>query len=63
MGVHTFDPSTQQAERQVNVCEFEASLTYIVSFRTAGAVTQGDPVSKPNPLKPNQQTKKYLVSV
>ena len=33
-------------QRQANLCEFEASLVYRVSSRTARAVTQRNPVSK-----------------
>jgi hypothetical protein len=39
------------------ISEFEASLVYRVSSRTAKA-TQRNPVSKPNQTKPNKQTKK-----
>jgi hypothetical protein len=35
------------------ISEFEASLVYRVSFRTARAI-QRNPVSKPNQTKPNQ---------
>ena len=51
-------------QRQVNRCEFKASLVYRVSSRTAGA-TQKDPVLKHPPppkkkkkLKPNQTNPK-----
>ena len=33
-------------QRQVGLCEFEASLVYIVSSRTVKAVTQRKPVLK-----------------
>ena len=33
-------------QRQTDLCEFEASLVYRVSFRTARAVTQRNPVLK-----------------
>jgi hypothetical protein len=36
MGVHTFSPSTGK-QRQVDLCEFEASLVYRASSRTARA--------------------------
>lgn len=34
---HTFNPIAQR-ERQGNLCEFKASLIFIVSFRTARAM-------------------------
>ena len=40
--VHTFDPTIQEAEGKQS-SEFEASLVYIVSSRTARAA-QRDPV-------------------
>ena len=42
---HTFNPSTLGRLRQVELCEFEASLVYIVNSRTARAIER-DPVSK-----------------
>ena len=33
--VHAFNPSTQEAERQVDLVESEASLVYRMSSRTA----------------------------
>ena len=33
-------------QRQADLCEFEASLVYKVSSRTASAVTQRNPVSE-----------------
>ena len=52
MVVHTFNPSTQEAEAG-NLCEFKASLIYIVSSKAARA-TQRNLVSK------NQKEKKRL---
>ena len=49
MVVHAFNPSTREAVRQIS--EFEASLVYRVSSRTATA-TQRNPVLK------NKQTNK-----
>ena len=41
-------------QKQVELCEFEASLVYRTSSRTARAVTQRNPVSKQNkPPKTN----------
>ena len=37
--------SALSRQRQVNLCEFEASLVYVVHFRPARA-TQRNPVSK-----------------
>ena len=39
MGVvmHTFNPSTQKAEADGSLCEFEANLAYIASYVTARA--------------------------
>lgn len=52
MAAHSFNPSTWEVEG-VRLCEFEASLVYKESSRTARAVPQRNPVSK----KP---TKKYV---
>jgi hypothetical protein len=45
VGVYTFNPSTWEAEAGRQISEFEASLVYKVSSRTASA-TQRNPVSK-----------------
>jgi hypothetical protein len=50
--VHAFNPSTQEAEAGGSL-EFEASLVYRVSSRTARA-TQRNPVSK-NKTKNNKK--------
>ena len=42
--VHAFNPSTQETEA-VNLCEFETSLVYRASSRTA-RTTQRNPVLK-----------------
>jgi len=42
--VHTFNPSTWESKAS-ELCEFKASLVYIVSSKTARA-TQRNPVSK-----------------
>ena len=42
---HSFNPSTWEADRGRQISEFEASLVYKVSCRTARA-TQRNPVSK-----------------
>jgi hypothetical protein len=52
---HAFNPSTREAEAGESL-EFEASLVYKVSSRTARAI-QRNPVSKPKP-KPKQKTNK-----
>ena len=58
--VHTFNPSTLEAEA-VDLCEFEASLIYIVSSRAARAVTYRSPFLKnrteQNKTKQNKKTK------
>ena len=59
MVAHAFNPSTWEAEAG-GFLEFEASLVYKVSSRTARA-TQGNPVSKSNKQK-NKQTKKVKTS-
>jgi hypothetical protein len=51
MVVHAFNPSTWEADRGRQISEFEASLVYQMSSRTARA-TQRNPVSK------NQKKKK-----
>jgi len=43
-GLHTLNPNTGR-QRQADLCEFEASLVYRVSSRTARD-TQRNPVSK-----------------
>ena len=50
MVVYAFNPSTWEAE--AGGSQFEASLVYIVSFRTTRAVTKRNPVLK------NKQTNK-----
>ena len=53
MVAHTFNPGRQ---RQIDFCEFEASLIDIVSSRTDGA-TERNPVSKQTNKQTNKQTK------
>ena len=38
--------SALRRQRQADLCDFKVSLVYIVSSRTARAVTQRNPVSK-----------------
>jgi hypothetical protein len=52
---HAFNPSTREAERQIS--EFEASLVYRVSSRTARA-TQRNPVSKNQKKKKRKEKKR-----
>jgi hypothetical protein len=52
--VHAFNPSTQR-QRQTDFCEFEASLVYRLSSRTAKSFTKRNPVPK------NKQTKRQYV--
>jgi hypothetical protein len=58
MVTYAFNPSTRR-QRQVDLYEFEAGLTYRVNCRTVS--TQRNPVSKPNQTnqptnQPNKQT-------
>ena len=39
-------PALQRRRRQLDLCEFKASLVYLVSSRTARTVTQRNPVLK-----------------
>jgi hypothetical protein len=55
MVVHTFNPSTWEAE--AGGFEFEASLVYRVSSRTAKA-TQRNPVSKNQKKKKKKKERK-----
>ena len=45
---HAFNPSAPRRQRQVDLCEFKASLVCRLSSRTARA-TQGNPVSTLTP--------------
>ena len=47
-------------QRQVDLCEFKASLVYRASSRTARAVTQRNPVSK-NKRKKKKRKEKYSI--
>ena len=51
---HTFNPSTWEADAVRSLSEFEASLVYRASSRTARAVTQRNPISI---NQTNKQTK------
>ena len=50
MVAHAFNPNTQEAEAGRDLCEFEASLVYTVSFMTA-RVTQTSLVSETKQTK------------
>jgi hypothetical protein len=54
MVVHTFNPSTREAEAEAGEFEFQASLVYKVSSRTARAI-QRNPVSEKNQKQTNKQ--------
>jgi hypothetical protein len=58
---HAFNPSTREAEAGRWISEFEASLVYRVSSRTARAA-QKNPVSKnqKNKTKQNKTKEKYF---
>jgi hypothetical protein len=52
--VHAFNPSTREG-RGRRISEFEASLVYKVSSRTAGAIQR-------NPILKNRKKKKKILS-
>ena len=65
--MHTFNP-TLRRQGQVDLSEFEASLVYKMSSRSARVVTQKIPVSKgqqkqTNPTKQNQNIILYSTNV
>jgi hypothetical protein len=55
--VHTFNPSTWEAE-QVDLCEFKAILVYRVISRTAKA-TERNPILKRPKVNKERKEKKY----
>jgi hypothetical protein len=55
--VHTFNPSTQKARGRW-ISEFEASLVYKVSSRTARAAQRNSVSKNQNQTKPNQKQNK-----
>jgi hypothetical protein len=57
---HTFSPSTWERDGQIS--EFEASLVYKVSSRTAGTI-QRSPVSKKNKRKKKKNRFIYFIYV
>jgi hypothetical protein len=57
---HAFNPSTREAE--AGISEFEASLVYKVSSRTARAI-QRNPVSKKNKKQKTKQNRASLCSL
>ena len=59
MVAHAFNPRTREAEvgRGRQISEFEASLVYKVSFRTARAI-QINPVSKNKTKKKKKKERK-----
>ena len=54
--MHAFGHNTWEAEGQVDLFEFKASLVYKASSRTVRAVTQRNPVSE----KQKQKRKKEV---
>jgi hypothetical protein len=48
---HAFNPSTWEAERGRRISEFEASLVYKVSSRTARAIQRNPVLKKQNKQK------------
>ena len=62
--IHSFNPSTREAEAD-SLCEFEASLVYTVSSRTASTVIQRNPALKNKQKAYNKKKNKqfiYMVS-
>ena len=57
MVAHTFSPNIFGKQKQVDFCEFEASLVYRASSRTARA-TQRNPVLKKVKNKQTQNKRK-----
>ena len=55
---HTLSVPALGRQRQVDLCELEASLVYKVSSRTARAVTQRNPVSKEKKKRKKKERKK-----
>jgi hypothetical protein len=55
---HTLSVPALGRQRQVDLCELEASLVYKVSSRTARAVTQRNFVSKQNKIPLEKQKNK-----
>ena len=60
MVAHAFNPSTWEAERGRRISEFEASLVYKVSSRTARAI-QRNPVSKNQKKKKTKKKNKKIL--
>jgi hypothetical protein len=56
---HIFNPSTWEAAGKW-ISEFEASLVYKVSSRTAGAIQRSPASKKSKPNQTNKQTNKKL---
>jgi hypothetical protein len=50
-------------QKLVDLCEFEASLVYRVSSRTASAVTQRNPASKKQKLKTKRKIKRFVLTM
>lgn len=55
--VHAFDPSDWEAKADKDISTFEASLTYRVTSRTAGAISKHPPQNKTK-QQANKQNKK-----
>ena len=48
------------SQRQADLCEFEVSLVYKASFRTAKTVTQRNPVSKNKKKEKKKKIQQHL---
>ncbi|KAM7333218.1 hypothetical protein ACRRTK_006538 [Alexandromys fortis] len=62
VAVHTFSPSIFEEEAGGSL-EFEASLVYKVSSRTARVVSQRNPVSKTNKSNKTMQNSASLIDI
>jgi hypothetical protein len=60
MVAHAFNPSTQEAEAGRRISEFEASLVYKVSSRTARAI-QRNPVSKKKKIRDGDTSRSSFI--
>jgi hypothetical protein len=55
---HAFNPSTREAEAGRRISEFETSLVYRVSFRTARDIQRNPRLEKPKKKKKEKEKEK-----